>query len=454
MNDYDYCIVGAGPSGLTAAYRLLQAGKRVLLIERNGYVGGLAKSHTYQGHIFDTGPKRFHTDDDLVNSFIREVIDKDVLEIRRSTQVHFLNRYFNWPLATADIFKLPLPMALKCLWRFCNRTAGDPSSFHGYIQARYGEEMYRLFFEPYTRKFLRWDPEDIHSDWASTGINRAIIDKRFDTSNLLAVINSLLLPQKSDTRFLYPKEGGFGGFYERLYGLCTAYPAFQVSLNRTLTAIKAVDGGLALTSCDGRQFSCQDLIWTGNLNHVLELLGCVPHMHYLNTVFYNLICRDKIVIRKGVQWTYVSRGESLISRITSMNEFGAYTAPPGYYNLICEVTDSQSDPKYMVEAQNHVPGVINELQSMGFIARGASPEMVHINPVRDTYPIYHKGYRHNFAKASAMVKRFSRHIHLLGRSGAFWYNNSDHSIRFALEMVKRLLTKDEREFDYRNYFNG
>ena len=41
---YDYCVVGGGPSGLTVAYKLLKAGKKVLMIERDSRIGGLAKS--------------------------------------------------------------------------------------------------------------------------------------------------------------------------------------------------------------------------------------------------------------------------------------------------------------------------------------------------------------------------------------------------------------------------
>ena len=52
-----YCIVGAGPSGLTAAYQLLKSGQSVFLIDRDSKVGGLAKSYNFDGHIFDTGPK-------------------------------------------------------------------------------------------------------------------------------------------------------------------------------------------------------------------------------------------------------------------------------------------------------------------------------------------------------------------------------------------------------------
>ena len=105
---FDYGIVGAGPSGLTCAYKLLGEGKSVLLIERDDSPGGLAKSHRYGEHVFDTGPKRFHTDDPKVTSFIHEVSGQKVLPILRSTQVYFLKKYFNWPLTTGEIFKLPI----------------------------------------------------------------------------------------------------------------------------------------------------------------------------------------------------------------------------------------------------------------------------------------------------------------------------------------------------------
>ena len=70
---FNYCIVGAGPAGLTAAIKLLQGGKSVFMIERDQRCGGLAKSYDLEGHIFDTGPKRFHSEDPAVLNFLSEV---------------------------------------------------------------------------------------------------------------------------------------------------------------------------------------------------------------------------------------------------------------------------------------------------------------------------------------------------------------------------------------------
>ena len=115
----DYCIVGGGPSGLTSAYELLKKNKKILMIERDSRVGGLAKSYNYNGHIFDTGPKRFHTDDPIVQSFLEEIMNMDI--IGRSTKVHFMNRYFDWPLNLKSIFKMPPSMIIKTLYDLLNK---------------------------------------------------------------------------------------------------------------------------------------------------------------------------------------------------------------------------------------------------------------------------------------------------------------------------------------------
>lgn len=453
---FDYCIVGAGPSGLTTAYELLRAGQKVLMIERDSRIGGLSKSYNYEGHIFDTGPKRFHTDDPVVLDFIQHVLKNNIIEIGRSTKVHFLDRYFDWPLHSKDILKLPVSTSIKCFIDLIQkRTIKDKTSFHEFIYSKYGETLYQTFFAPYTSKFLRWDPEDLHADWASTGINRSVIDDRIKANTLFDIFKAFMLPEKVDTKFLYPAHRGFGGFFEDLASLCQSFDSYQLILDDQISGLENNGQQLNAITKNEESFSCDQLIWSGNIHDLCGMIeGQEIDLHYINTIFYNIICREQGVENNRAQWIYVSKGDSLISRITCMKEFAPYTCKNGYYNMICELTDSQINPKYFSNPQNHTNGILDELIKMSFLKDKNSVEAVHTNAVLDTYPVYHKRYLRGFASALSAVNKFSKRIHLLGRSGAFWYNNSDHSIRMAIEMAKKLLGKREQAFDYRHYFGG
>ncbi|TRO52577.1 NAD(P)/FAD-dependent oxidoreductase, partial [Candidatus Bathyarchaeota archaeon] len=54
--NYDVVVVGAGISGLLSALALSKEGKKVLILEKEGYIGGVCRSYQYQGYTVDTGP--------------------------------------------------------------------------------------------------------------------------------------------------------------------------------------------------------------------------------------------------------------------------------------------------------------------------------------------------------------------------------------------------------------
>jgi len=60
-------IIGAGPAGITAAYELATRTDIVpVVLERSGYVGGLARTHEFQGNRIDMGGHRFFSKSDRV----------------------------------------------------------------------------------------------------------------------------------------------------------------------------------------------------------------------------------------------------------------------------------------------------------------------------------------------------------------------------------------------------
>jgi len=51
LEHYPVIITGAGPAGLTAAYKLVKQGIAPLVLEKGDKVGGIARTETYNGNL-------------------------------------------------------------------------------------------------------------------------------------------------------------------------------------------------------------------------------------------------------------------------------------------------------------------------------------------------------------------------------------------------------------------
>ena len=78
MNEYDVCVVGAGISGLVAANVLLDEGNRVLVLEKQNKVGGLAKNTVKGRFEFKYPLLNLYIDNDNFPFSLNKVIDTDL----------------------------------------------------------------------------------------------------------------------------------------------------------------------------------------------------------------------------------------------------------------------------------------------------------------------------------------------------------------------------------------
>jgi oxygen-dependent protoporphyrinogen oxidase len=59
QTEVETIVIGAGLSGLTAAYRLFRSGHRVLVLEASSRAGGLIQTLEQDGFIAEAGPNTF-----------------------------------------------------------------------------------------------------------------------------------------------------------------------------------------------------------------------------------------------------------------------------------------------------------------------------------------------------------------------------------------------------------
>jgi UDP-galactopyranose mutase len=182
---YDVVIVGAGFAGSVLAERLASdGGKRVLLCDRRSHIGGNAYDHHDAAGILvhKYGPHIFHT-----NS--TDIVD-------------YLSRFTEWRpyehrvLAAVDDKRVPMPINRTTLNLLYGLDLKDSSAAEQFLRSRaepvaelrtsrdvvinqIGSELYRTFFEGYTRKQWGLDPSQLDKAVTARVPTRFCTDDRY-----------------------------------------------------------------------------------------------------------------------------------------------------------------------------------------------------------------------------------------------------------------------------------
>ena len=432
-------IVGAGVTGLSLAALLAQKGIHCIIIEKEETVGGLARSFSYDGFTFDIGPHRFHTERKDVDGFIRDTLGPKTLEIPRNSQVNFMGHFYPWPLRPKELLlHFPPRIAVQVMWDLLTlyRTP-DPRSFRDQIENMYGHTLYKHFFEGYSSKFLGITPELTDRDWASTGVDRAIIDKRLKMNSLWTLVWNTVLPGKiPDVRFVYPR-GGCGVFTDLLADHVLGLGG-EIITGAEISRIAVKGDRITSLVVNDRRIDPAMVVWTGTIHGLAGLLDLpAPNLRYLSLVCYNLSLTEGQ--KFDFQWCYHGDPEILFSRVSIPENFAPGNTPGEKRALCVEVSCAETDDLYR-NPEKYLDRVLIDLKREGLLKTDS--ELMHLNIERFpwAYPIYKLGYRHDLEAFEATVAPYSNLV-MAGRLGRFWYNNMDHCIEASLKLAGELLPR-------------
>ena len=152
---YDYLIVGAGLFGATCARLLTDAGRKVLVVDKNDHVAGNIYTKEINGiqcHVF--GAHIFHTNNDTVWEFINQFCN--------------MNNFINSPIANynGELYSLPFNMyTFNKMWDVVSPDEAkqkinesladlivDTSTLEGHAISMVGTDIYNKLVKGYTEK--------------------------------------------------------------------------------------------------------------------------------------------------------------------------------------------------------------------------------------------------------------------------------------------------------------
>jgi len=283
-------IIGAGPAGLTAAYKLLkETDIKPIILEESEFIGGISRTAEYKGNRMDLGGHRFFSKSDEVNELWSELIpmqgapsyddkklgvekelmnggpdpekeDRVMLLRNRISRILFLHKFFDYPISLkAETFinmgffrtvKAGLGYVRSALFK------KEEDSLENFYINRFGRPLYEMFFEDYTENLWGRHPSEISADWGAQrvkglSLSRAVwnvISKPFRPKDK---VETSLIEQ-----YLYPKKGP-GQLWEFLADDIKKMGG-EIILNTKIEGVALSDDGKRVErviSSDGRELS-------------------------------------------------------------------------------------------------------------------------------------------------------------------------------------------------------
>ncbi|MBE9199306.1 MULTISPECIES: UDP-galactopyranose mutase [unclassified Nodularia (in: cyanobacteria)] len=309
---FDYLIVGAGFAGSVMAERLAsQCGKKVLVVDKRNHIGGNA--YDYYNHdgilVHKYGPHIFHTNSQEVFKYL--------------SQFTQWRPYQHRVLSSVDGQMLPLPINLDTINQLYGmnlnsfevdeffKCIAEPKEYirtsEDVIVSKVGKELYKKFFQGYTRKQWGLDPSELDKSVITRVPTRTNRDNRYFT----------------DTYQAMPLHG-----YTRMFEKMLDHPNIKVMLNTDYREIEQV-------------IPWREMVYTGAIDEFFDYrYGKLPYrsMHFQHETHNTPVFQPAPVINYP--------NEHLYTRVT---EFKYLTGQEhNKTTIVYEFPQAEGEPYYPV----------------------------------------------------------------------------------------------------------
>jgi len=441
-------IIGAGPTGLGAAYRLHELGyDNWVLYEKSDYVGGHSCSHVdAHGFVWDEGGHVIFSHYPYFDRLVDRMLGTEENHLVRESWIVRQGAWIPYPFQN-NLRYLPKSSQVACLLGAARAALhgkpGDCRNFRDWILATFGEGIAEEFMFPYNSKVWAFPLEQMSKSWMAERVS--VVDFKRLLENVLYERDDAAWGPNN--RFRFPLHGGTGEIYRRMAGwfpsrICEGRKLAEVDWRRK-----------RISFADGSGDSYDYLVSTAPLDLLVQVLRpadegiaeAAAQLKHNNLLVIGLGLEKKI--ETGRCWIYFADRDLPCYRATYFSHYSPFNVPNGdterYSSLLCEVSFAPGeapDPEAITDQ------VISGLVRAQMIEESDRERIVsrYHNMVAYSYPIptLDRDAALNLLQPALMA----RDIYSRGRFGAWRYEigNMDHSVMMGVEAVNHILA-GERE---------
>lgn len=410
-----YAIIGAGISGLSIA-NMLKENHEVTVFESESRPGGLIKCDVVEGSLFHT------TGGHVFNSKRKDVIDWFWSFFNKESQ--FTKAIRNSSVFMPDGKRIPYPIenhsylldndigksVVKDFVKMAQQVAKMPSNFEDFLKGRFGDTLYKLYFQPYNEKVWRRDLTKVPMSW---------LEGKLPMPTIEDIIYNNIYRVKEDSfvhsSFFYPRNGGSQFISDTLAkGLNIRYNTMIMGIQKS-----NIEG----FEIDGEYFD--RIIFCGNVKQLPQVLhDCVDISAFIQPLEQlqshgttSVFCE---IDHNPYSWIYMPSREHESHRIICTGNFSELNNATGKMTASIEFTDYISKEE-----------ILDNLKKIPL-----TPKYITHHYEQYTYPIQSANTREMI---SLLKKKLaSHHIYLCGRFAEWEYANMDVCMGYAIDLKRQL----------------
>ena len=416
-------ILGAGISGLGAAYSCKRKGINPIILEKDNTFGGLCGNFTIEDYRFD----RF-----VHFSFAKEKAVVDIFNDSAGEIItHIPNPYniYNkkWIKHPAQNNLYPLSEEEKQLVinDFMHRPEADMSkvkTYEDWLRIQYGNYFAENFPMVYTKKYWMTEARDLETKWVGDRLYQPSVEEVIQGSK---TDKTPVTYYAKEMR--YPKNGGYKSFLSKLAeGQDIKYNQEIISINIKKHQVKTKSGEI---------YDYEQLISSLPLPEIIKMLDNVPDEVVTASKQLKTTCGYQISIgltTKNIPpylWWYIYDEDILPARVYSPSLKSSDNAPEGCSSLQMEL--------YCVEGKYTKDEIYN----------GSVAKLIELNIIKEEdvkfVDIRFEKYANvifypNIYESRKIVRDYlsSIGIKTIGRFGEWDYLWSDQSLLSGINSLK------------------
>ncbi|MCB9896381.1 MAG: FAD-dependent oxidoreductase [Planctomycetes bacterium] len=427
-------IAGGGPTGLMMGRLLAGDGHEVTIFEAAHEIGGLCRSRTVDGFVFDlAGGHIMFTKDARVQAFWDELFpDEPLVVSERHTRIlHDRGCWVSYPFENA-LGELPLEHNLECtegvVRAHLRRERGEPAphDFENWVRWKMGDGVAQHFMHPYNRKLWKCDLTQMGTVWIAGRVPDAPL-----ADVLTASLGHTTEGYTHQSVFRYPRTGGFAAIHERI-----ARPiADRVVLGHRVQRIERVGDEWDV---DGQRFDhVVSTIPLHSLPRVLADMESGPRQAASKLRWRGLVSYLLGIDAEHVQpfsWVYLPHAwQGPANRITYISNYSPENAPTGKGSIMAEVTYDGTPADASKAGRLEVA---RGLERAGLLdAERLVVTDAHDNP--HAYIFYDLEFESKRDTVLGYLDGLPG-FHAIGRFGRYDYHNSDQCLASAFDLHARM----------------